>query len=184
VNLPTTNTRIACTRPSGRCIRSYSHKRAFTLIELIIVLGLLGTIAGIVIPRFSSFLKGQDLGQEGRRFVALTQYAQSQAISSGLAQTVWVDESEKTYGIREAYAYSEQTNSGKVYSLGNQLEFDIDPYAAQAFGEFAIRFLPDGMIEEGSLTNLIIERPDFERIAINLSTNGLDYHVTRNAPRF
>jgi prepilin-type N-terminal cleavage/methylation domain-containing protein len=184
MTLPLSNTNSACTGPRGRCIRSYSDRRAFTLIELILVLGLLGTIAGIVVPRFSSFLKGQDLGQEGRRFIALTQYAQSQAISTGLAQTVWVDESEKTYGIREAYAYSAQTNSGKVYNLGNQLEFEIDPYAAQAFGEFAIRFLPDGMIEEGSLTNVIIERPEFERIAITLATNGLDYEITRNAPRF
>lgn len=146
-------------------------------------MGVLGTLAAIVVPTFSSFLKGQDISQEGNRFLAVTQYAHSQAISSGLAQTVWVDTREGTYGIRGAYAFSEQTNAGKVYQLGNRLEFDVDPYAAQAFGEYAIRFLPDGLLEPGSLTNVVIQRQDSESLAIVLSTNGLDYEIVRNDVR-
>tara|TARA_B100000700_G_C14856813_1_gene766628 strand:- start:226 stop:807 length:582 start_codon:yes stop_codon:yes gene_type:complete len=167
------------------CKSSFVNRKspAFTLIELILVMGVLATISAIVVPTFSSFLKGQDISQEGNRFLALTKYAHSQAISTGIAQTLWVDARENTYGVREAFAYSELTNSGKVYQLGEKLEFNIDPYAAQAFGEFAIRFLPDGVIEEGSLTNVIIERTEFENIAIILSTNGLDYEILRNVRR-
>ena len=150
---------------------------AFTLIELILVMGVLATLAAIVIPRFSGFLKGQDISMEGKRFVALTQSAHNEAISSGLAQTLWINPNNRTYGLREAAGYSELTNSGKIYSLGDNLQFELDSFAAREFGEFAIRFLPDGDIEEGSVTNLAIERLNEERLWIGMNTNGFDFEI-------
>jgi prepilin-type N-terminal cleavage/methylation domain-containing protein len=150
---------------------------AFTLIELILVMGVLATLAAIVIPNLSGFLKGQDVAQEGKRFVALTQLAHSEAISTGVAHTLWINPVNKTYGLREPEGFSENTNSGKIYTLGEKLDFELDSYAAKTFGEFAIRFLPDGDIEEGSITNLAIERLDDERLWIALSTNGFAYEI-------
>lgn len=164
---------------NGGARKSYfvNHKSGFTLIELILVMGVLATMAAIVIPALGSFLKGQDISQEGKRFVALTQFAHSEAISSGVSQTLWIDPDRKTYGLREPVGFTENTNSGKVYTLGANLDFELDANAARSFGEFAIRFLPDGEIEEGSLTNLAIERPNDERLWIALSTNGFNYEI-------
>ncbi|MGB0582625.1 MAG: pilus assembly FimT family protein [Limisphaerales bacterium] len=152
-------------------------QNAFTLIELILVMGVLATLAAIVIPRFSGFLKGQDISMESKRFVALTQSAHNEAISSGLAQTLWINPNNRTYGLRETAGYSELTNSGKIYSLGDNLQFELDSFAARTLGEFAIRFLPDGDIEEGSVTNLAIERLNEERMWIGLNTNGFDFEI-------
>ncbi len=154
-----------------------ARRSGFTLIELILVMGVLATLAAIVVPTLGAFLKGQDISSEGKRFVALTQFAHSEAISSGVAQTLWLDPNRRTYGMREAVGFTESTNSGKVYTLGANLEFEVDTQAARTFGEFAIRFLPDGEIEAGSITNLAIERPDNERLWIALSTNGINYEI-------
>lgn len=158
-------------------LRQPTGQTAFTLIELILVMGVLATLAAIVVPRFSSFLKGQDISMEGKRFVALTQAAHNEAVSTGLAQTLWINPNNRTYGLREATGYTDFTNSGRIYTLGDNLKFELDSYAAREFGEFAIRFLPDGDIEDGSLTNLAIERINQERLWIALATNGFDYEI-------
>ena len=163
-------------RPSN-IVNRKSNNSGFTLIELILVMGVLATMAAIVIPNLSGFLKGQDISQEGKRFLALTQLAHSEAISSGVAHTLWINPEQKTYGLREPLGFSEYTNTGKIYSLGASLDFELDTYAARTYGEFAIRFLPDGEIEEGSITNLAIERPNDERLWIALATNGFAYEI-------
>lgn len=159
-----------------------NRKSAFTLIELILVMGVLATFAAVVVPNLSGFLKGRDIVQEGRRFVALTQFARNEAISTGVAQIVWVDAAARRYGLREmpGFRQSANTNATRSYALNEKLEFELDPNAARVFGEFAIRFLPDGEIEEGSVTNLAIERPDDERLWIALSTNGFNYEILGN----
>lgn len=143
-------------------------------------MGVLATLAAVIVPNLANFLKGRDIVQEGRRFVALTQFARNEAISSGVAQIVWVDPRDKRYGLREAPGFSLNTNATRVYPLHEKLEFELDPNADQTFGEFAIRFLPDGEIEEGSVTNLAIERPDDERLWIALSTNGFNFEIIGN----
>jgi prepilin-type N-terminal cleavage/methylation domain-containing protein len=152
----------------------------FTLIELILVMGVLATLAAVIVPSLSSFVKGRDISQEGLRFVALTHFARNEAISTGIAQTLWVDPRGNAYGLREAPGFRQNTNAARSYPLNAKLEFQLDPNAGQAFGEFAIRFLPDGEIEEGSLTNLAIERPNDERLWIALSTNGFNYEIAGN----
>ena len=154
--------------------------RAFTLIELILVMGVLATLAAVIVPSLSNFVKGRDVVQEGRRFVALTQFARNEAISTGVAQTLWVDPRGSRYGLREAPGFRQNTNATRSYPLNAKLEFQLDPNAAQAFGEFAIRFLPAGEIEDGSLTNLAIERPNDERLWIALSTNGFNFEIAGN----
>ena len=165
-------------RPASRTFRCGAA--AFTLIELILVMGVLAALAAIIVPNLSGFLKGQDIAAEGKRFVALTQLGRSEAISKGIAQTLWINPAAETYGLRDPAGYSETTNSGKVYRLGANLDFELDSYAARTFGEFSIRFLPDGDIEEGSITNLAIARPNHERLWIALATNGFAYEIIGN----
>jgi len=157
--------------------RRGTQRAGFTLIELILVMGVLAALAAIVVPNLSGFLKGQDISAEAKRFVALTQFARNQAISTGVPQTLWINPTEETYGLREPAGYSQGTNTGKIYRLGDNLDFELDSFAARTFGEFSIRFLPDGDIEEGSVTNLAIERPDQERMWIALGTNGFGYEI-------
>src|SRR5689334_18148384 len=55
-------------------------KRAFTLIELILVMALLAIVMAVSAPALSNFMRGRTLDSEARRFVSLTRYGQSRAV--------------------------------------------------------------------------------------------------------
>ena len=61
-------------------------KRAFTLVELIVVMVLLLIVASMVAPRMSSFFRGRALSSEARRMLSLINYAQSRAVATGAPQ--------------------------------------------------------------------------------------------------
>src|SRR5215208_532805 len=67
-----------------RPARSAGVRSGFTLIELILVLGLLLIVAGISYPTLKNFFRGRALDSEARRFLSLTRYAQSRAAAEGL----------------------------------------------------------------------------------------------------
>jgi len=75
-------------------------KRAFTLIELILVLALLVIITSIAAPSMANFVRGRALDSEARRMIALMHAAQSRAVSEGLPMVLWVDEKQNAYGMQ------------------------------------------------------------------------------------
>jgi prepilin-type N-terminal cleavage/methylation domain-containing protein len=64
---------------------SLPAERAFTLIELILVLALLVIITSLAAPAMSNFIRGRALDSEARRLLALMHAAQSRAVSEGAA---------------------------------------------------------------------------------------------------
>src|SRR5205085_9663750 len=76
--------------------RGYS---GFTLIELVLVMAILVVVLSMSGASLTSFFKGRSLEAEGKRFLALTRYAQNRAISEGVPTTIWVNEKEKKYGL-------------------------------------------------------------------------------------
>ena len=73
---------------------------AFTLIELILVLALLVIITSLAAPAMSNFIRGQALGSEARRLLALMHAGQSRAVSEGMPMVLWVDEKQGAYGLQ------------------------------------------------------------------------------------
>ncbi len=70
---------------------SWAHQRAFTLIEFILVMGLLAVVIALSAPSLSNFFRGRKLESEARRFVSVTRYGQSRAVAEGLAKGERVD---------------------------------------------------------------------------------------------
>ena len=76
-----------------------------TLIELILVMGLLAVVLGISAPVLSGFVKGRKLQEEARRFLALTRYGRSEAISRGVCMELRIDMDARKYGIYPQVEY-------------------------------------------------------------------------------
>src|SRR5688572_19269233 len=85
--------------PIGNVNAVRSGSRAFTLIELILVMALLVIVIGVTFPSLQKFFRGRTLESEGRRFLTLTRYAQSRAVAEGIPMTLWVDPLEGIYGL-------------------------------------------------------------------------------------
>jgi len=168
------------TSPTGRAATDRTvDRRAFTLIELIVVMALLVVIAGVVTPRMAGFFKGRKLDDEAYRIVALTQHAQNRAISEGIPMSLCIDTDNQIYGLRESETFALNQETGRVYRVNRALQLDYQDNATLTPTRPEIFFHPDGGIGEGSVTNLWIERPNDERLWIGLTTNRLSFEITR-----
>jgi type II secretion system protein H len=182
--------------PTGN-LRSANPDRhqAFTLVELILVMALLTVVIGLAAPSLSRFFRGRVLDTEAGRFLALTRYGQSRAVSSGLPMVLWIDRTEGEYGLRAADGFGADAGQVRIvtgtgrdtneqedqkpmeYRLAKDLSFDIDNNERITNGVAAIHFSPDGSIDETSLKLVFIRGPDDTEIPIVQSRSRLHYEI-------
>jgi len=171
-----------------------SAPSGFTLIELILVMALLVIIATIVTPRMASFFRGRTLDNEARRFMTLTRYAQSRAVSEGTPMLVWMDEEIRSYGLEAQPGYLEKDDLAVEYTLATDLEFKIgQPLSTYETADAQlisrnlpthrrfIRFGPDGFISEQSPEVILIRHGDNNVLAISPSRTWQYYEINTNA---
>lgn len=156
--------------------RASAGVKAFTLIEFILVMALLMTVMAFAAPTLSNFFRGRKLSSEARRFVTLTRYGQSRAVSEGSPMILWLDQTEGSYGLRqedsntardlpveserlrELSGYEGVNKRQPAFRLADDLRFSLTE-GSQTNGRIVtIRFLPDGAMDEGSLRTLLIQQ--------------------------
>lgn len=114
-----------------RATTDLEGSRAFTLIELILVMALLLIVLSLSAPALSGFFRGRTLDSEANRFLSLTRYGQSRAISEGVPMLLWVDKESREYGLREEGSYSaagSRSSDAKesVFQLAPDLEMELE----------------------------------------------------------
>jgi Tfp pilus assembly protein FimT len=137
--------------------------RAFTLIELILVMALMVTVLGLLAPSLSRFFRGRTLDSEARRMVSLTRYGQARAVSEGIPMLMWIDTVRQAYGLEAEYSYTANDDKAVDYALDRDLGVEaqfVRRRTAESgmvrqdrrFGASVvqIRFQPDGFIGEQS----------------------------------
>lgn len=170
---------------------------AFTLIELVLVLALLLIVLSVAFPSLQGFFRGRNLDSEAKRFLALTRYGQSRAVSEGLPMELWIDPKQGTYGLRTQTGYTEPDTNARLYSLDQGLKLEVVPapnrpllqsnlwtQGARTIGSTPpIRFLPDGFISETSPAQIVLRQDMDDEIRITESTNHLQYEIqSGNSP--
>lgn len=180
--------------PTGNLRNANADRhQAFTLVELILVMALLTVVLGLAAPSLSRFFRGRALDTEAGRFLALTRYGQSRAVSSGLPMVLWIDRTEGEYGLREADGFGVDAGQVRIgtgrdtneqedqkpmeYRLAKDLSFDIDNHERITNGLAAISFSPDGSIDETSLKLVLIRDRDDSVLPIAQSRNRLQYEI-------
>ncbi|HXI73715.1 MAG TPA: GspH/FimT family protein [Verrucomicrobiae bacterium] len=147
------DTRLSGTKSSFE-IRYSSFARAFTLIELILVLALLVIITSLAAPAMANFIRGRALDSEARRLNALMHAAQSRAVSEGMTMVLWVDEKQNTYGLQAETTGKSGDAKSENLSVDSTLQIAVLNAGLGAPTTFnglpAIRFLADGMVDENS----------------------------------
>lgn len=165
-------------------------RRAFTLVELIVVMVLLLTVASLVAPRMASFFKGRALSGEAQRVLSLLHYARSQAAAEAVPVVVWFDPARSTYGVEPAPGFS---GLGEV----RRLEFTLEPslrLEVAVAGEGvvseqdderlglspdrpAIRFNPDGFPDPAAPPRVVLRQDDGGALELALTVNRLGYEI-------
>ncbi len=139
-------------------------RRAFTLIELILVMALIVIAVSFIMPDMAKFIRGRALDSEARRLFALTHAAQSRAVSEGAPMMLWVDEKADSYGL--AAETSGQNGDAKAEDLtaDSRLQISVLSIGTGVQTTFnnlpAIRFLADGTVDENSPQTLKLTDSD------------------------
>lgn len=148
--------------------------RAFTLVELLIVMTVMVVVIGIVFPALKGFFRGRNLDNEADRFLALTRYGRSRAISEGVPIELWVNPQQARYGLQDVSGYGGHTTDPAVYTLADYVKMTVSPppsllthsnmwtptLTSPGGGLFKIRFQPDGFISDNSPQNIYFDETD------------------------
>jgi len=116
----------------------------FSLMELLVVLVLLGFMAGITAPSMGHFLDGIKLKKQIAKVMADFRYGRIQAIATGKAVTVNMADDES--GLR----YRGGVSGSRSLDLGEDGSLRLDP--------LEITFYPEGQATPATVTLTIGER--------------------------
>jgi len=142
--------------------------KAFTLIELILVLALLTVITALAAPSLSrSFRKG-DLENQALALLAATEYARSEAVSQGVPMTLWVDEESGYFGVRPPAGFEGVPEREKAWPLHQDIRFQDIPPAEDGL----LTFQPDGTLELDSAEQFNLLHRDGESMAVVKKENA------------
>src|SRR6266571_2701739 len=99
-----------------------SSRRAFTLIELILVMTVLTIAVSVTAPALAHFFRGRSLDSEARRLLALTHLGQSRAVSEGLPMDLWLDAQQGAYGLEAESSYEENDRKAVDFNLDRDMQ--------------------------------------------------------------
>lgn len=162
---------------------SFRYGRGFTLIELIFVMAVLATVLAYAAPILSDFVRGRSLREETRRFLALTRYGRSEAISSSAPLKLWIDPESGDYGIEPFPGYSVDDGKKIEWKLNEDLSFKINASATGKDRRVIIIFRPDGSIDSESVERIEIESRGGESLSIERAASKLEYTLQNNEAR-
>lgn len=135
-------------------IRNAKFLRAFTLIELILVMALIVIAVSIIAPRMAGFIRGRALDSEAQRLYALMHAAQSRAVSEGAPMMLWVDAANGGYGLDAETSGPNGDAKEESLTVDSTLQIAVLSVGTTATATFknlpAIKFLPDGTVDESS----------------------------------
>ncbi len=179
-------------------------RRAFTLIELILVMAILVMMVAVSAPTLANFFSGRSLDYEARRLLALTRQAQSRAVSEGMPMDLWVDAAQGAYGVTVEPTYETSDPKASDFTLDKNVQIDVitslavntntTAMTAAAMGLPpstasvlpvklahpslpAIRFLPDGSISDSSPQKLHLTARDGLSLWLVQSRTRLSYEI-------
>ena len=167
-----------------------SCKRAFTLIELILVLALLAVVTSLAAPSLSRFFRARALDSEARQLLSLTHAGQSRAVADGFPMLLWIDSQQRAYGLQEEgttrNGHAQATDpKAEEFAFGDNVQVEAvnaSPVSVNGQSLPAIRFMPDGTADENSPTRLRLTGQNGETLWLIQATNRLRYEI-RNSDR-
>src|SRR5258708_24760112 len=99
--------------------------RAFTLIELILVLTLMAILASFIAPSVTNFVNGRALDSEARRLLSLTRAAQSRAVGEGMAMVVWLDATKGAYGLEQEATSQNSDPKAQDFTVDEHVQLQV-----------------------------------------------------------
>ena len=179
---------------------------AFTLVELVLVMALLVTLAAIAVPSLARSLRGHNLDQQADRLLGLTEYGRDEAASQGMPMVMWIDADSGRFGVdtKPGYGSGQANARAREYELGDDAHFDpigqgmvpsappvgttaqppatgVAPQGTHG-GVTVAEFEPDGTLDPGSLPSVRIVDRAGDALSIAQTPDAYGYQITKGNP--
>ncbi len=162
-----------------------------------LVLAMLSIVLALAAPSLSRFFRARTLDSEVRRFLALTRYGQSRAVSEGAPVVLWIDAKQGTYGLELETGYRENDDTNALsFTVDEKLRLEAElpvtharvgqplrawePVTVHAGDLPKIRFTPEGFIGPTSPERIWIREGEKESVCVAQDRTGLTYEVQTN----
>jgi type II secretion system protein H len=127
-------------------MRDSQRAPGFTLVELILVMGLLAIVAALSAPLLSNSIRQRNLDDEATRLVAMTEYAREEAASQGIPMVVSFDERSRTVIVEPKTGFEADEKRILQYPLGAEIQLSIQDARRTNRGDrAAVEFTPEGV---------------------------------------
>jgi type II secretion system protein H len=157
-----------------------SCQRAFTLIELVLVMALLIITTALVAPSLAGFFRGRALDSEAQQLLSLMHAGQSRAVSEGMPILLWINANQNVYGLEEETPPAGGDPKAITLQLDDSLRIQVADAGSTPvkMGNLpAIRFLPGGTIDENSPQSLRLTDAGGNTLWLVESANRMGYEI-------
>jgi prepilin-type N-terminal cleavage/methylation domain-containing protein len=165
----------------SKSTRQAHGRRAFTLVELLVVLCVLVTVAGLVGPQLTEFIPAYRLDREMSTFVAVARRTKVEAVTKGLRHKLTLNFDENSYRVTvesdplNAYGTFTDTEKdwGRKRSLPASCEFRSAVVSASgstiSSGETSLTFFASGKAD-GATIEAADDRGNASKVSIDAIT--------------
>ena len=133
--------------------RGRLHLPAYTLLELVLVLAIIASTLAMVAPSLSGFARGRRAEEAARKFVSLTRWARSQAVTDGVTYQLVVDPSLGQWKVNlqdDTGTFGDTPGPfGQTFSVPEGVEIQCELPVVD--GQQTITFDPTGRSDTGTL---------------------------------
>jgi prepilin-type N-terminal cleavage/methylation domain-containing protein len=129
-----------------------SRQSAFTLLELILVMVIICTALAMAAPSLNGWARGSKMRDAVDQFIALTQFARTQAISTATVHRLQVDGAARTYYVlvQDGESFVPlNTEMGRQFPLPN--EFSLKMADLGGASRDYVDFYPTGRTEPATV---------------------------------
>ncbi len=152
----------------------------FTLVELILVMGLLGTVMAFAAPMLSRSLRDRHLQQEGIRLLGMAELCRNTAISEGVPMLFWIDSAQGRFGMEPKAGFETGRDATRDYALGDDVWFEaVTEGRGEASGKTQVEFAPDGVPETAGVETIRLGDRFGGTVLIARTEDGWGYEIVK-----
>lgn len=125
----------------------------FTLLELVLVMVIIGTVLGAAAPSLRGFFTSRKADDTATRIVSLTRLARSEAVAEGRVHRLQFGARLRTYSVTAQHEGSFRPTAsglGRPIEVPEEVELELEVAGAPA-GRNYIEFFPDGRTEQATI---------------------------------
>ncbi len=156
--------------------RATTGARAFTLVELIVVMAVLALVLALSAPSLSRSMRQRNLEAEAVRFLAATEYGRNEAISQGVPMVLWIDEKARSFGVEPKSGFIGDASRIREFTLHPDVEIELEKTIGKNAKVQPIEFAPDGAPATTNV-EMVILKDRSASVALARTTDGWSYEI-------